>query len=270
MTPPQDREPLPTFVNDLDPLPPEYWEVIGSGLGFISGDGGAPAGGAAGPVSEDQLQTIGDHVRLLLAWNDAINLSGVRTASGIALEHVLDSLTALPILRRAGIDEFLDIGTGGGYPGLPLAVALPARRTLLVESVGKKARFLAAVVDATGMRDRVAIAATRAETLAGDPRHRGYWPAVTVRAVAEMSELVEIALPLLRVGGILVAWKRRPAEEELARADGAIRQLRGRLIRLEPVGVPGLEDHVLVVIEKIGVTPDQFPRDPAARRRRPL
>jgi 16S rRNA (guanine527-N7)-methyltransferase len=149
-------------------------------------------------------------------------------------------------------------------------VALPARRALLVESVGKKARFLATAIDATGMRGRVAVAATRAETLAADPHHRGSWQAVTVRAVAEMAELVELALPLLSVGGLLVAWKRRPAEEELARAHGAIHQLRGRLIRLEPVTVPGLEDHVLAVVEKIGETPDQYPRDPAARRRRPL
>jgi 16S rRNA (guanine527-N7)-methyltransferase len=281
-TPPQDRDPLPTYVNDLPPLPQEYWDAIRDGLGSISldvgsgdvgpgdvgpGDGGTGNGGA---VSESELQVIGDHVRLLLAWNEKINLSGIRAPDAIAVEHVLDSLTALPILRRAGVEEFLDIGSGGGFPGLPLAVALPARRALLVESVGKKARFLATAVDAIGVRDPVSIAATRAETLTADPRHRGYWQAVTARAIAEMGELVELALPLLRVGGLLVAWKRRPAEEELARAEGAIHQLHGRLIRLEPVTVPGLEDHVLAVVQKTAETPAQFPRDSALRRRRPL
>jgi 16S rRNA (guanine527-N7)-methyltransferase len=258
MTPPSDREPLPTFVDDLPPLPAEFWEVIRAGLGGVH------------DLKEAQLQAIADHVRLLLAWNAAINLSGIRAPETIATEHVLDSLTALPILRRSGVEEFLDIGSGGGYPGLPLAVALPARRALLVESIGKKARFLATAIDATGMRGRVAVAATRAETLAADPHHRGHWQAVTVRAVAEMADLVELSLPLLTVGGLLVAWKRSPAEEELTRAAGAIHQLRGRLIRLEPVVVPGLEDHVLAVVEKIGETPDQYPRDPAARRHRPL
>jgi 16S rRNA (guanine527-N7)-methyltransferase len=275
MTPPSDREPLPTSVDDLPPLPPEFWEAIRDGLASIPAEAGAGGGEALGSgdacvLSEAQLQAIGDHARLLRAWNVAINLSGIRAPQAVAVEHVLDSLTALPILRRAGVEEFLDIGSGGGYPGLPLAVALPARRALLVESVGKKARFLATAIDATGMRGRVAVAATRAETLAADPHHRGHWQAVTVRAVAEMAELVELALPLLRVGGLLVAWKRGPVEEELAGAQGAIRQLRGRLIRLEPVTVPGLEDHVLAVVQKTGETPDQYPRDRAARRRRPL
>jgi 16S rRNA (guanine527-N7)-methyltransferase len=259
-----EREPLPTSAADLPPLPDEFWAELRHGLA------GIPTAESESTLSEAALAVIADHVRLLVAWNEAINLSGIRAPETIALEHVLDSLTALPILRRAGVEDFLDLGSGGGFPGLPLAVALPARRALLVESVGKKARFLATVVDATGLRNRVAVAATRAETLAADPHHRGHWQAVTCRAVAEMSELVELALPLLQVGGLLVAWKRRPAEEELARADGAIHQLRGRLIRLEPVTVPGLEDHVLAVVEKAGETPPQFPRDPAARRRRPL
>ena len=279
---PPEREPLPTDVQDLPPLPDEFWATLRGGLDALSpsrtvdgdetGTPGTAAGDDAGrdAISEEQLEIIADHVRLLLAWNEAINLSGIRTPAAIALQHVVDSLTALPVLRRFVVEDFIDLGSGGGYPGLPLAIALPARRALLVESVGKKARFLATVIDATGLRGRVAVAATRAETLAGDPHHRGQWGAVTARAVGDMGELVELALPLLRVGGLLVAWKRRPAEDELAAADGAIHQLHGRLIRLEPVVVPGLEDHVLVVVEKIGETPAQFPRDPAVRRRRPL
>lgn len=276
VTRPQDRESLPACVNGLDPLPEGYWKAIRAGLpairaGLPAISGGPGSGSGDDPgVSEAQLQTIGDHIRLLVAWNGAINLSGIRAPEVIARDQVLDSLTALPLLRRAGVEEFLDIGSGGGFPGLPLAVALPARRALLVESVGKKARFLATAVEATGLGDRVAVAATRAETLAADPRHRGYWQAVVARAVADMSELAELTLPLLQIGGLLVAWKRQPINDELARADSAIHQLRGRLIRLQPVVVPGLEDHVLVVVEKLAETPREFPRDPAARRRRPL
>ena len=261
MTPLPDRIPLPTCVNGLDPIPERYAATIRDGLGAALG--GADAG-------EAQLAAIADHVRLLLAWNDAINLSGIRTVEAIAREHVLDSLTAIPILRRAEIDEFVDLGSGGGYPGIPLAVALPARRALLVDSIAKKARFLTVAVEAIGIGDRVTVAATRSETLAGDAGHRGRWGAVVARAVGELTVLAELSLPLLRPGGILVAWKRQPVETEMYRAERALRILGGRISAVESVTVPGLEDHALVVVEKIAVTPREYPRDPAARRRNHL
>ncbi len=271
-TPPPDRDPLPTCVRDLDPLPDAYLATVRAGLA-VGSAAGRPEGRPAGlpiELSEAQLEAIGDHVRLLLAWNEAINLSGIRVPEMIAREHVLDSLAAVPLLRRAGIDEFVDIGSGGGYPGLPLALALPARRAILVESIRKKARFLVAAVSAAGLADRVEVAAVRAEALAADPAHRGRWEAVVARAVADLTDLAELSLPLLRVGGLLVAWKRRPMDEELARAERALRGLRGRVVDVESVAVAGLEDHVLAVVEKVAETPPQYPRDPAARRRRPL
>jgi 16S rRNA (guanine527-N7)-methyltransferase len=260
--PPPGREPLPTCVQGLPPLPPEYEAVLEAGLPGIA------AGGAALPDAAHQA--IDDHVRLLLAWNEAINLSGIRAPEAIAREHVLDSLTALPLLRRFGVEEFVDLGSGAGYPGLPLAAALPARRALLVDSIAKKACFLRAAVQATGLAPRVAVAAARAESLAADPRHRGRWQAVVARAVADLAELAELGLPLLAPGAILVAWKRLPCDEELARAQGAATQLGGRLSACQTVAVPGLEDHALAVIEKVAPTPPQYPREPAVRRRRPL
>ena len=254
------RDPLPTRVSGLPPLPGEYGEALRAGLSGIE----------CGDLAAETWAAIDDHVRMLLAWNGAINLSGIRAPDLIARDHVLDSLTALPLLRRAGIAEFVDLGSGGGYPGLPLAIALPARRALLVEAIGKKARFLDVAITALGLADRVSVAAARAESIAAEPRHRGRWPAVVSRAVADLTELSELALPLLATGGLLVAWKRRPLDEELARAQRAVRQLGGRVVACEAVTVPGLEDHVLVVVEKVGATPPEFPRDPAARRRRPL
>jgi 16S rRNA (guanine527-N7)-methyltransferase len=274
MTPPRDRDPLPTCVKDLEPLPEAYVAAIRAGLSAAVGDGARtaiPSSDTCGPgLSESQLEVIGIHVRLLLAWNSAINLSGIRAPEMIARGHVLDSLTALPLLRRAGIDELVDLGSGGGYPGLPLAVALPARRALLVDSIAKKARFLTTAVDAMGLGDRVAVANARAETVARSPDHRGRWGAVVARAVADLPDLAELSLPLLRLGGLLVAWKRRPIDVELARAEGALLRLGGRVLAIEAVALPGLEDHVLAVVEKTGETPPEFPRDPTARRRQPL
>jgi 16S rRNA (guanine527-N7)-methyltransferase len=260
VTPPTDREPLPTYVEDLPPLPDAYAATLDPGLAALGDD--AP--------SEPALAAIADHVRLLLAWNAAVNLSGIRDPGAIAREHVLDSLAALPLLRRAGIAEFVDLGSGGGFPGLPLAVALPATRALLVESVAKKARFLVAAADCAGVGGRVGVAAARAEAIAADPAHRGRWPAVVARALADLAELAELALPLLLEGGLLLAWKRLPLNEELDRSSRAVAELGGHVAAVDPCGIPGLEDHVLVTVRRIGPVPDRFPRDPAARRRSPL
>jgi len=267
MAPLPDRDPLPTCVKNLAPLPDAYVATVRAGLDAALRDGDPSA--AAG-LTEAQFEAIGDHVRLLLAWNEAVNLSGISRPEMIAREHVLDSLAAVPLLRRARIGEFVDLGSGGGYPGLPLALTLPARRALLVESIAKKARFLTVAVDAVGIGDCVAVLAARAEAVAADPDHRGRWQAVVARAVAELPELSELSLPLMRIGGLLVAWKRRPLDDELGRSEPALRRLGGRIAAVEPVTVPGLEDHVLVVVEKVAETPPEFPRCPAARRRRPL
>ncbi len=257
-----EREPLPTHVWETPELPPGYEAVLQAGLESAAGRELALSGAGR--------EVIDGHVRLMLAWNAAINLSGIRDPEAVAREHVLDSLSALPLLRRAGVDELLDLGSGAGYPGLPLAAALPARRALLVESIAKKARFLSVAVQAMGLAERVSVAATRAENLALDLEHRGRWRAVVARAVADLAELAELALPLLAPGGILVAWKRLPLDEELDRARRAAERLGGRVRECEGVSLPGLSDHVLAVVEKVGPTPDEYPRDPARRRRRPL
>jgi 16S rRNA (guanine527-N7)-methyltransferase len=170
---------------------------------------------------------------------------------------------------RVRVDGFIDLGSGGGYPGIPLAAVLPVNRALLVDSVGKKADFLAAAVAATGLGPRVAVASERAEALARDPRHRERWPAVTARAVGALDELVELSFPLLVPGGTLVAWKRGDIEEEIDAARRALASLGGGRIEMVPVAVTGLDEHRLVVVTKRGRTSDGFPRDPASRRRRP-
>jgi 16S rRNA (guanine527-N7)-methyltransferase len=212
---------------------------------------------------------IDDHVRLLLAWTAAINLTSIREPSAIARAHVLDSLTAVAWLRDHRVTRFLDLGSGGGYPGLPLAAALPAERVLLVEPTAKKARFLGTVVEATAVGAVVEVVAARAEALAADPAHRGRWPAVTARAVASLAELVELSFPLLAPGGVLVAWKRGDLVAEVAVARRSIEALGGGSMASVPADVSGLEGHRLVVITSRGRVPAGFPRDPAVRKRRP-
>ena len=253
------RVPLPTRVQDLPPLPDEFAEVLATGVATL-GIG----------LSDDALSIIDAHVRLLLAWTVAINLTAIRDPVAVARLHVLDSLAAAPHLRARGIARLLDLGSGGGFPGIPLAAALGADRALLVDSVGKKAQFLRTVIRATGVERRVAVEPERAEAVARDRRDREAWPAVTARAVTSLAELVELGLPLVAPDGVLVAWKREPVRAERDAAAGALRALRAGPPEVVPAKVPGLDGHCLVIVPRAGPIDVRFPRDPAERRRRPL
>jgi 16S rRNA (guanine527-N7)-methyltransferase len=272
------RDPLPTRVDSCPPLPAAYGDALDGALNALGIRLGA-----------DARTAIDGHVRLLLAWNAAINLTAIRDPAAIAIRHVVDSLTALPLLAERGIDRFVDLGSGGGFPGLTLAAALPADRALLVDSVAKKVRFLATVAEATDLSERVAAIADRAEALAADPLDRGRWPAVMARAVGSLAELIELAFPLLQPGGILVAWK-RGSDDDPAILGGEIAAGRRALGAIDPDGriaiVPAIDprnrriaavpalvdlvDHRLVIVERgSGPIAATWPRDPATRHRRP-
>lgn len=256
------REPLPTRVQGTPNLPAAYEHALAVGLAGL---------GLAEDLGRDTASrvAIDGHVRLLLAWTRHINLTAIREPSAVATAHVLDSLSALSWLRERGAKRVLDLGSGGGYPGIPLAAALPDASVTLIEPIAKKARFLRAVVEATGLADRVTVLATRAEALAAEPGQRGTWSVVTARAVASTADLVELAFPLLARGGALVAWKRGELSAELAAARRAVDALGGGTLELHDVTVAGLADHRLAIATRTGAVPDAYPRDPSARRRRP-
>jgi 16S rRNA (guanine527-N7)-methyltransferase len=254
----EPREPLPTRVEATPTLPAAYDAALDAGLAAL---------GLA--LTSAARAAIDGHARLLLAWNRAINLTAIREPEAVALAHVVDSLTGLSVLAERGADRYIDLGSGGGYPGLPIAAALPAARALLLEPVGKKAAFLSVAIAAAGLGETVEAAPVRAEALAVDVRHRGRWPAVTARAIAGLAELVELAFPLLGPGGCLVAWKRGDIGPEVAAAERAIAALGGGDLDVRPVRVPGLDGHCLVVATARGRVPSTYPRDPAARKRRP-
>jgi 16S rRNA (guanine527-N7)-methyltransferase len=252
------REPLPAHVRDTPALPAAYRDALAGGLADL------------GLVLDDAaLAAIDGHVRLLLAWTRAINLTGIRDPAAVALGHVVDSLTAVERLRSLRVERTLDLGSGGGFPGVPLAAAIPSLQVDLVEPIAKKARFLATAVEATGLAPRVSVITARAEDLARDPGRRGAWPAVTARAVGSTAELVELAFPLLGEGGVLIAWKRGAIEGELVAARRATDALGGGTLEVEDPAVRDLPGHRLVVATRTGSVPAAFPREPAVRRRRP-
>jgi 16S rRNA (guanine527-N7)-methyltransferase len=279
-SPPARRAPLPTDALRLPPLPSDFWQIVdegADGLGITL----APALRAA----------IDAHVRLLIAWNEAINLTALRLPELIARGHVLDSLAAaatvdgfLSAAAWKGRRSMLDLGSGGGFPGLPLAFAVRPDRVALVDSVNKKAAFLRvaaeagahAFVRAGEPAPAIEVLAERAEDLADEPEHRAGWSVVVARAVGSLAELAELALPLLAIGGHLVAWKRDvdgALRAELEAARPTIRSVAGSrpvVRRIDPAGQLGLKDHVLVTVRKSGQTPDGYPRQPGERRRAAL
>ena len=220
-------------------------------------------------LTAEARAAIERQVRLLLAWNTAINLTAIRDPVGIAVRHVVDSLTAAGVLRERSVEGILDLGSGGGFPGLPLAAMLPLRRVGLVESTRKKARFLETAAAAMGVVPRVTVFAARAEELATDRSHREAWPAVTARALGSLADVVELAFPLLTTGGCLIAWKRGDVVAEIEVARRTVARLgRGR-IEVRDVAAAGLEGHRLIVITKLRRTPPGYPRAPGARRQHP-
>jgi 16S rRNA (guanine527-N7)-methyltransferase len=218
-----------------------------------------------------------------MAWNEAINLTALRTPEQLARNHLLDSLVAAPTLRSLGGESVLDLGSGGGFPGLPLAAVLPLRAVALVDSIGKKARFLeVAAREVTGALataytadvPAVTVLGERAEDLAAQRSHRETWDVVAARAVGTVAEVAELGLPLLKRGGHVVAWKHDAGDGSLERevADAArICQAAGGssayIVQLPAAERMGLVGHCLVVIDKRRQTPPRYPR-PAAERRR--
>ena len=208
------------------------------------------------------------YVELLLDANQRLNLTRVVEPEAVARLHLLDAVAALPLLDAEGPESALDLGSGGGVPGIVLAVARPEVTWTLVDSVRKKAGALAAFVEALEMRN-VRVVAERAEVL-GRGEQRESFDLVVARACAALPVLAEYALPLARTGGMLLAWKGRIGEEELAGGTRAAELLGGGPPQVVPSGVRSLGDHAFVVIRKLAPTPKRFPRRPGEPARQPL
>jgi 16S rRNA (guanine527-N7)-methyltransferase len=206
------------------------------------------------------------YVRLLLEANTRLNLTRVVEPDDVARLHLLDSLAALPMLPSAG--AVADLGSGGGVPGIVLALARPDLRWTLVDSVGKKADALRSFVSALDLAN-VEVRAERAELLARGPSRESF-DLVTARACAALPVLAEYALPLLRVGGTLLAWKGRISPGELAAGAAASELLGGDVPNVRATGIAVLGDHRFVVIGKRRPTDPRWPRRPGEPVRRPL
>jgi 16S rRNA (guanine527-N7)-methyltransferase len=224
-------------------------------------------------LTERHLAAFETCYEALVAWNERFNLTAITDWHGVLIRHFLDSLSCLKAIPQAELASgarVIDVGTGAGYPGIPLKIVCPAMRLTLLEATYKKVTFLEHLTAELGLSDVTAIHG-RSEQIGQDPAHRERYDWALARAVARMSTLVEYLLPLTKVGGAMVAQKGEDALVEVHEADNAIAALGGEVRRLVPVELRGLaETRYLVVVDKIAPTPHKYPRRPGVPRRRPL
>lgn len=206
----------------------------------------------------------------LMKWNQQINLTAINTAEQIRTKHFLDSLSTICILRGSPLKSLIDVGTGAGFPGIPLKIVFPEMQLTLVESVGKKATFCQHIVHCLGLSG-VEILIERAENLGQNPEHRERYEWAVARAVAILPVLAEYLLPLVQVGGAMLAMKGEQAPAEVHRAEHAIHILGGHVRKLTPVTLPGVaEERYLVVVDKVAATSTSYPRRVGIPSKKPL
>ncbi len=192
--------------------------------------------------------------------NRRFNLTAITQEDRIVTEHFLDSLTALRAADPRG-KKVLDVGTGGGYPGLPLAIVCPEARCTLMDATAKKIRYVNDVCRELGLDNAAGIAA-RAEEAGRLPEYREAYDIVYARAVSDMLILCELCLPFAAVGGLFVAMKSAGAGEEAKRAEEQIAKLGGRIRDILCFDIPGTTiGRSLIITEKLSPTPRRFPRD---------
>ena len=188
-----------------------------------------------------------------------MNLTAIRDSEGIRTKHFLDSYTCLNAWKDTPPTSLIDIGTGAGFPGIPLKILYPDMRLTLVDSIGKKVEFCRHIVQVLGL-EKVEVLKGRAEELGQTKAHREKYDWAVARAVAHLNILVEYLLPLVRVGGSVLAQKGESAPAEAHSSERAIRLLGGHLRQIIPVSLPGVaEERFLMVIDKIAATPPNYP-----------
>lgn len=217
-----------------------------------------------------QVMSLITYEKELMEWNQKFNLTAIRDLESIRTKHFLDSFSCVLAWKANPPARLIDVGTGAGFPGIPLKILYPAMKLTLVESVGKKAMFCQHIVSVLGLEE-VDVVHKRAEDLGQNPKHRECYDWAIARAVANLNVLSEYLIPLVKIGGRMLAQKGESGPAEAQSAEKAMKLLGGKLEELIPVNLPGVaEDRYLVVVEKVAATPPKYPRKPGVPTKQPL
>lgn len=211
-------------------------------------------------ITGRQVMALITYEKELMEWNQKFNLTAIRDVESIRTKHFLDSFSCVLAWKANPPNSLIDVGTGAGFPGLALKILYPNLKLTVVDSIGKKAMFCQHIVRTLGL-EGVQVIQSRAEDLGQNKNHREAYDWAVARAVANLNVLSEYLLPLVRVGGTILAQKGESAHAEAKSAGKAMKLMGGKLRELIPVKLPNVEeDRYLVLVDKITVTPPNYPR----------
>ena len=219
-------------------------------------------------IDDKQAEQFVTYKDMLKEWNRVMNLTGITEDREVVIKHFGDSVSLLGTADFEG-KSVIDVGTGAGFPGLPLKIACPSIELTLLDSLKKRLDFLKAVCDKTGIEAELVHG--RAEDTARDENYRERFGIAVSRAVAELNILAEMDMPFVKKGGLMLALKGPNAYDEAKRAENAVRTLGGEIREIRKIILPETElEHTVIIIEKTGETPEKYPRRFKKIEREPL
>jgi 16S rRNA (guanine527-N7)-methyltransferase len=220
--------------------------------------------------SEKQINQYIEYMNELISWNQKFNLTAITEEKSIVIKHFYDSLLGLKVCTWLDGEEILDMGTGAGFPGIPLKIIHPSIKLTLVDSVEKKVGFLQHIINTIKLEDTKAVHA-RAEDLGQNKDFRGNYDKVVSRALAKLPVLVEYCLPFVKLGGIFLAYKGPEVSSECLEGKKAICELGGEVVDIKKFILPEeMSERNIISIKKIKETPNKYPRKAGTPNKKPL